>query len=492
MNEKASRKKVWKILLNWLRRLYKKSPRFWMSLALLTSDFISIAASVWLALFAWSTIYEDLPVLDQFLNLFPFFFAVFASLCVLRGLYPGIGLNRIVELRRLVATTTFAFAMTVVIMLVVGMAELSALWSLFSIWVISLGLVPLSRWVVRGVLIYGKMWGEPVIMFGLGEESIQILDHLRRYKKLGLRPVAIVNGSEPHGAGDNLRIQIIPGSAWAGMRLSENYRDIRTAIISYSDLSEPILSMVVNNGLSGFSRLIFLSGWEYLRKAWVTPIDLGGLLGLEIRQNLLNRREIILKRALDLAIVLVGAVLGLPVLLLLFALVMVDSKGQPFYRQNRIGYRGETFRLWKFRTMVPDADDRLSKFLEAHPELKLEWESTHKLKNDPRVTRLGGILRKLSLDEIPQIWNVLAGNMSLAGPRPIVETEIEKYREVFTLYKQVKPGITGLWQVSGRNDTDYTERIRLDEYYVRNWSIWLDLYIVIRTIWVVIRRRGAY
>jgi lipopolysaccharide/colanic/teichoic acid biosynthesis glycosyltransferase len=142
--------------------------------------------------------------------------------------------------------------------------------------------------------------------------------------------------------------------------------------------------------------------------------------------------------------------------------------------------------------MVPDADEILTAYLETHPEMEVEWDANHKLRNDPRTTRFGQIIRKLSLDEIPQMWNVLKNEMSIVGPRPIVNTEIQKYQDTFKLYKQVKPGITGLWQVLGRNNTSYSERIRLDEYYVRNWSIWMDIYIIIRTAWVLIRRRGAY
>jgi lipopolysaccharide/colanic/teichoic acid biosynthesis glycosyltransferase len=142
--------------------------------------------------------------------------------------------------------------------------------------------------------------------------------------------------------------------------------------------------------------------------------------------------------------------------------------------------------------MVPDADAVLTKYLETHPELKEEWLRDQKLRNDPRITRTGRFLRKTSLDELPQLWNVLRGEMSLVGPRPIVEAEIERYGANFALYTRVLPGLTGLWQVSGRNDTTYPERVALDSYYVRNWSVWLDLYILARTVWVVLAGKGAY
>lgn len=142
--------------------------------------------------------------------------------------------------------------------------------------------------------------------------------------------------------------------------------------------------------------------------------------------------------------------------------------------------------------MVKDADEVLKEYLEKHPELREEWERDQKLRSDPRVTRIGRILRQTSLDELPQLWNVLRGEMSLVGPRPIVQDEVIKYGEKFALYIKVKPGMTGLWQVSGRNDTTYQERVNLDTYYIRNWSLWLDLYILARTAWVVLTRKGAY
>jgi lipopolysaccharide/colanic/teichoic acid biosynthesis glycosyltransferase len=142
--------------------------------------------------------------------------------------------------------------------------------------------------------------------------------------------------------------------------------------------------------------------------------------------------------------------------------------------------------------MVENADEVLQKCLEDDPDLLAEWERNHKLKNDPRITRVGRILRKLSLDELPQVLNVIKGEMSLVGPRPIVTDEIQRYADRYKYYLQVPPGITGLWQVSGRNDVDYDRRVMLDEYYVRNRSIWLNLYIIMRTVLVVIRRQGAY
>ena len=165
----------------------------------------------------------------------------------------------------------------------------------------------------------------------------------------------------------------------------------------------------------------------------------------------------------------------LPLLLLVTILIKLDSPGPLFYGQQRLGQYGTPFVAWKFRTMVENADQVLENYLQANPVLRQQWDADHKLRYDPRVTTIGRLLRRTSLDELPQLWNVLRGEMSLVGPRPIVGDEIERYAETYRLYTRVLPGLTGLWQVSGRNNISYPARVNLDAYYVRNWSVWLDI-----------------
>lgn len=199
-----------------------------------------------------------------------------------------------------------------------------------------------------------------------------------------------------------------------------------------------------------------------------------------------------LTRVFDVGVILLAAPYILFFFVVISILIMLDSKGSPIYGQTRIGRGGRRFKAYKFRTMVKNADQLLHQYLDRSPELRAEWLATHKLKKDPRVTRVGAFLRKLSLDELPQFWNILVGDMSLVGPRPIVDAEIEKYGQCFELYIQVRPGLTGLWQVSGRSDTTYQRRVELDEYYIRNRSLKLDLQILWKTVFVVLRKDGAY
>ena len=181
-----------------------------------------------------------------------------------------------------------------------------------------------------------------------------------------------------------------------------------------------------------------------------------------------------------------------PVFATIAIAIKLTSRGPIFFGHRRLGRENQPFQMLKFRTMVADADKILASYLEEHQEERLEWQRHHKLRNDPRITRVGRWLRRYSLDELPQLLNVFVGQMSLVGPRPIMEVEILKYGSSYGLYARVLPGITGLWQVPGRNNTTYEERIDFDSYYVCNRSIWLDLYILIRTIRVVLTAEGAY
>jgi Undecaprenyl-phosphate galactose phosphotransferase WbaP len=215
-------------------------------------------------------------------------------------------------------------------------------------------------------------------------------------------------------------------------------------------------------------------------------------LGLEVIQQASMPDRQVPKRLLDLALSSLALLFLAPILLAIMIAIKIESPGPALFGHLRIGRNGRFFRAWKFRTMAHNADKVLERYLAANPEARAEWERDHKLKNDPRVTAVGRFLRKTSLDELPQLWNVLSNEMSMVGPRPIVEAEIPKYGNSYSVYTRVKGGVTGLWQVSGRSDVSYDERVKLDTFYVRNWSVWLDLCILYRTIGTVLFRNGAY
>ena len=200
----------------------------------------------------------------------------------------------------------------------------------------------------------------------------------------------------------------------------------------------------------------------------------------------------VIKRVLDVVLVL----LCMPVILLVIAtvaaMVALSSPGPIFYSHRRIRKNGAFFSMWKFRTMCVNSAEVLEEYLSDDPKARMEWNKTHKLRRDPRITPLGRFLRRYSLDELPQLWNVLTGQMSLVGPRPIVAAEVEKYGDCFNCYCKVKPGLTGLWQVSGRSSLTYDQRVKLDCEYVQHWSLMKDTIILLKTFSSVINQDGAF
>jgi len=200
----------------------------------------------------------------------------------------------------------------------------------------------------------------------------------------------------------------------------------------------------------------------------------------------------VIKRVLDVLLVIVSIPVLLPALLIVAALVKLTSPGPVFFSHRRICRDGAFFSMWKFRTMCVNSSDLLEQHLAKNPKARIEWNKLHKLRVDPRITPIGLFLRRYSLDELPQVWNVLQGQMSLVGPRPIVAAEVEKYGNYFDCYCRVKPGVTGLWQVSGRSKLSYDARVKLDCNYVARWSLFVDLKILLRTFRSVVNRDGAY
>jgi undecaprenyl-phosphate galactose phosphotransferase len=217
------------------------------------------------------------------------------------------------------------------------------------------------------------------------------------------------------------------------------------------------------------------------------------LLMLRINNNLKSKIHITSKRVFDVVLSILLMPILLPALCIIGVFIKRESPGPVIFSHVRIGSGGKSVGVLKFRSMYVDAKERLEEILRADPEARAEWESSYKLKHDPRVTKIGRFLRETSLDELPQIFNVLIGEMSLVGPRPVIQDEIDKYyKEYAEYYFLTPPGITGLWQVSGRNDTSYDFRVKTDSWYASNWSLWLDLTILVKTAKVVLMREGAY
>ncbi|MFG0253784.1 MAG: undecaprenyl-phosphate galactose phosphotransferase WbaP [Rhodopirellula sp. JB053] len=410
---------------------------------------------------------------------------MFASFVML-GLYPGIGITPAVEIRQttmVVSVVMSAFAAATL----VHARDPWALLHVAVVWMTLLVSMPVSRGMARWLLAKTSWWGAPTVIFGAGETGVSIYESLRDNPTWGLRPIGIVDDSirsEAASQGYLGRTSEVPdlvrefGVTWCVVAMPDRPREEILKLVD--DYAGMIPHTLVVPDLAGLPSL------------WTGATDCGGFPGLRLKERLLMPLPRISKRFVDIALTLAVIVMCAPLMILLAVIVKLTSRGPVFYGQQRLGLHGKPFKAWKFRTMVPNADAILEEYLEKHEELREEWERDHKLKKDPRVTLVGRFLRKTSLDELPQVWNVLTGEMSLVGPRPIVQAEADRYGDCFGLYLRVRPGITGLWQVSGRNNTTYEERVQLDGYYVRNWSPWLDFCILLSTIRVVLLREGAF
>lgn len=448
----------------------------------------TLAALLSLLLAIWLRYLWDRTLLwEVYLPLWPAV-ALFPLVYALAGLY-GVGIAPPEELRRLSYATSLVFIVlgSATFMYKAG-ADYSRGAFVFA-WGLALVLVPLGRALAREVFARRPWWGAAVVVLGAGKTGEAVVRALCKGPGLGLKPVALLDDDR---AKQGREVEGVP--VVGGIERAREFaqRGVRYAIVAMPGVGrERLLELLERHG-GDFPHLILIPDLFGLSSLWVTSCDLGGVLGLEVRRRLLLPGPRFVKRAIDVIVASVGGLLISPLLLVIALLIKLDSPGPVLYGDARIGQGGRWFKAWKFRTMVKNPDGVLKEHLEKHPELREEWERDQKLRNDPRVTRLGRLLRKSSLDELPQLWNVLRGEMSLVGPRPIMPDEVRKYGEKFALYAKVKSGITGLWQVSGRNDTSYEERMVLAAYYVLNWSFWLDLYILARTVWVVLFGKGAY
>jgi Undecaprenyl-phosphate galactose phosphotransferase WbaP len=308
---------------------------------------------------------------------------------------------------------------------------------------------------------------------------------------MGWRPLAVFVPSAEKGEDPKLLGIPLLHSLEQLIQL-QNQQSVNTVVyITGSITDEKQEFFRITRRLSDHFQSIVLAFSDFeLGSIWVEPRDLEGRLGLEMHYHLLNSGTHLIKRIIDLIGSVILLILIVPFWILITILIKLDSPGPVFYTHRRVGKSGKEFDVIKFRSMRIDADEYLHTYLANNPDVRTEWEQHQKLKNDPRITKVGYWLRRFSLDELPQFWNVIKGEMSLIGPRAVTHQEIEKYGDFASLILRVKPGITGWWQVMGRNEHPWERRTKLEVYYVSNWSLWMDAYITLKTIWVIVSGQG--
>jgi Undecaprenyl-phosphate galactose phosphotransferase WbaP len=407
------------------------------------------------------------------------------------GIYPGYGLSSVQELKRYTTGSLYAGLLLAAVTLFLSNPAPIPPSALLLTVLFSLVLNPLGRVLIKQLLLLSGVYKVPVVILGAGSTGVHVAETLRSRPWYGLYPEAIFD-EDPTKQGKRVAGIPVRGTTCDAFGYAAQ-NGIDRAIVTLNHLPPALLAHLSGGGGQGFKRVHYLPGVEGLPLEDVKATSLGDIMTLEVRNNLLSSTNQVAKRALDLTATIAGGLLISPLLLLLCLALYLDSPGPLFYAQCRVGRNGRRFKTWKFRTMVVDAETILQQYLDKHPALKAEWERSFKLKVDPRITRVGKFLRRSSLDELPQLFNVLKGEMSLVGPRPLPEYHHEALTpEARAIREMVQPGMTGLWQISSRSDGDLSDIERFDTYYVRNWSVWLDLDILMKTLAVVVRGKGAY
>lgn len=358
-------------------------------------------------------------------------------------------------------------------------------------WLLAICLVPLSRMAVKWILAKFGLWSRETWIIGNGVNAKEALMAINSEKNLGFKIVGFISGDGKASANATINgIKVINVDCGWLVNINPKTQFIVAVETEQSEVRNYWLRNLMTKGFRYVSVIPTLRGMP------LDSIDMSFIFGHEVmifrmQHNLAKLSSRFLKRSFDI-FVSIGIIIALSPLFIFIMKKIKDGGGPTIYGHERVGKNGKTFKCLKFRTMVVNSSEVLNELLKTDPIAKEEWETSFKLKNDPRITKIGAFLRKTSLDELPQLFNVLKGEMSLVGPRPVIAEELERYNDKVDYYLLSKPGITGLWQVSGRSDVDYDTRVYLDTWYVKNWSMWNDIAILFKTVSVVLKKDGAY
>lgn len=470
-----------------------REPLPWLSVARY-SGIALVLADVAALLLAREAALGIREMLFGYLPMSPAFFAasvMWLTIRLVMGLYPGYGITGPEELRRSTIATALAGLSHLTLLFAIQQANGSRFIAL-GVWVF---LIPLS-WMLRDVLkralVKGRAYGRPAVVLGVGATGRFAIREMLDNPALGIVPVAAFD-DDPVKHGEAVEGVPILGALADAPSWMAPY-PVRDAIIAIPSAGPKRVTMLAHSLSRRYNNVGVVADLVGVGNLWARNKTIGTCTVLEMRHERFERINLIFKRIFDLAIGVPLFILSLPVIALLALVVMIMSPGaSPFYSQTRTGLNGRRVRVWKLRTMVPDADDALQAHLEADSAAKDHWERHMKLVKDPRVIPgLGVFMRRASLDELPQFWNVVIGEMSLVGPRPFPDYHLNRFPSDFRdLRIQVRPGITGYWQIMHRSAANLEQQQGSDSYYIHNWSFWLDLWIMFRTVAVVLKGRGA-
>lgn len=449
-------------------------PKVWLiSLVFIILDALVVGLSFYLATIlrgwvssalglepvAWQTVF-DMAQLGMLFVVGIFFF---------QGLYPGYGLTAVKELEQMSKATILAF------ILLTTLSYLNKSFIIFPrtiiviTWFLCLVILPVFRFMLRNIISRTKIYGIPVVVFGEGQWAVNVTASLKRVRRLGWHPV-----------------ENRPFTEYIPQKINHSSS---IAVLAYEH--EVSLTDKVRELSQHFHKVVVVEETNNYGSLWVEIRDLDSLMGLEYQYHLLSKTNNWFKKIIDILGSLILLILLSPLLLIVCLLIKLDSNGPILYRQERLGRNFKRINIYKFRSMVPDADQILQQLLESDAVASEKYKKFHKLEKDPRVTRVGRFIRRFSIDEFPQLLNVIKGEMSLCGPRAYLPAELDEMGTYAATILRVNPGMTGWWQVLGRHNTSFVKRLQMDEYYISNWSIWMDIYIFLKTVGVVIFGKGA-
>ena len=470
---------------------YDKYTNYFLSALLFVIDYLSIVLAEQSAFVLRKWIVSDGGILHiswlNFWVVFPLLYLLFLNI---EQLY-----NRRMQfwhvIEKIFQASLYAVVAIVIVLYIGQIAASTSRMFIFLLWLFSFIYLTVFRYLIKKILEKVQLLRIPVLIIGAGKTAELLVKGIINDAGMGYKIIGLLE--------DNcVRNGILKRFPVLG-----KFADVEAVIlktgVQHVFIAAPGLEQ------EKLTRLIY-KVQPLVKNIGIIPnlvgIPMGGieveslfnekLMLLRLKNNLARSWNRYLKTIFDFALTLVGTVAISPILIFIAIWIYKDSPGPVIFKHTRIGKNGKKFPCYKFRSMCIDAKEKLAELLENDPVAKAEWERDFKLKNDPRITKSGAFLRSPSLDALPQIFNVLRGDMSLVGPRPVIEEELERYGEYVNDYLMVKPGITGMWQINGRNDTSYAERVCMDSWYVRNWSIWIDNLILWRTLKSVIRCKGAY
>ena len=461
-----------------------------LPIVLVVVDYLAVLTAEWLSLYIRNGIVSTSQFHLSWLNFYVVVPIIYLGFMQIHSLY-----TRRIQFWQVMSeifkVSMYAIAALIFITYIVHTAASTSRIFVGLLGIFAFILLVVGRFIVKKALGSIQLLQVPVLVMGAGKTAALVIDYMQRDAGLGYDFIGCLEDNKPEKS-------VLDKMPCLG-RFDDAERIIQETGVQHVMVMAPGLKPdEIQNIVYRLQPLVkkvsFIPDMGSLPLATIDMKSLidGHIVAFSFKNNLAERYNRIIKRAFDIVSTSIGLLCISPIFIGIALWIYKDSPGPVIFKHRRVGRYGKEFNCYKFRSMCVDADVKLKELLASDPEAKAEWEKEFKLKNDPRITKSGAFLRKTSLDELPQLFNVLKGDMSLVGPRPIIQAEVPRYGKYIEDFYMVRPGITGMWQTSGRSDTTYEERVQMDTWYVRNWNVWFDIVLIWRTIAVVLTHKGAY